>query len=121
MVIKSKYRGKLSQGAALFIVDLLFFGAVDPDKAPSFIFMVAFLLVSLTLYWLASSLYQLAVWYGLPLKHRKRAVVTSTGVVMSIVALQSTGQLSVRDIVLVLPFVVVGYFYLSYQQRAYQS
>lgn len=117
MAQKKLYRGRAAQGAALLIANVLFFGMTDPSRAPSFLFGVAFLLLSVSIYWGASNLYRLASWYGLPLKHRKRAVLASTGVIMALTALQSTGQLGPRDVILLLPFVAVGYFYISYQYR----
>ena len=121
-MLKNKfYLSKLSQGAVLLIADSLFFGVTDPKKAPSVLFIFAFVLAGLTFYWVANLIYKAAMAYGVPLKHQKRAVIYTTSCLMGVIALQSLGQLSPRDIAIILPFAAMAYFYISYQQRHLQT
>ena len=121
-LVKNKlYLSKISQGLALLIIDSVFFGATDPAQAPSGFFIIAFILAGFSFYWVANLLYQSAMSYGAPLRHRKRAVIYTTICLMIVVALQTVGQLSSRDIVLILPFALMAYLYISYQQQHYQN
>lgn len=104
----------VSRLLALIMVDALFFGLSDPDKTPSFLLIVGFILFVATFYYLASCLASLAGLYGLKLKHKKPLTIYLTVIVGILVALQSVGELGARDIWVLLPLAILGYFYSSY-------
>jgi hypothetical protein len=106
-----------SLGAALVLGDAIFFGFTDPTRAPSTFFIIAFLLFAATLYVMVQGVCALLGWYGYPVKHRHRAGMVTAGGLSSLFALQSIGQLSTRDIAVLLPLVVLAYFYISYNRR----
>ena len=105
--------------ATLLGVDLLFFGLTNPANAPSFALIVGFILFALTLYLVVQGLFKLGVWYGFAFSERQRRFARIvTGVIAGAVALQSMGQLSGRDLLVVLPFALIIYMYLSYGKQA---
>lgn len=117
MSVERLLQRRTHQIAAIGIADGLFFGVIDPEKAVSSLFIVAFLLLAISLYVIVLGIFDIGTRYGLRVKHRKRVSLTLTGVCASLLALKSIGQLSVHDLAVLLPLVVLGYFYLSYNRR----
>lgn len=115
----SSHTGRI---AALLIVDALFFGMTDPADVPSFALIIGFLLFSATLYLFVQSLFRMGKWYGFSFgKHQQRMAKILTGVIAAIVALQSMGQLGGRDILVLIPFMLVAYLYTSYGKSSAQA
>lgn len=105
----------------LLILDSLFFGLTDPAEVPSFALIVGFFLFAATLYQLIKGLFKLGSWYGLSFAaHQRRFAKILTGVIAGLVALQSIGQLSQRDILVLIPLAMLAYMYMTYG-RAYQE
>ncbi len=101
---------------ALIVVDALFFGLFSPD-ADSFIVIPAFLLVIVTIYMTIDLV--LRGWMRLlPLKKTVRQWITFifTGGLSLIIALQSIGQLTTRDVITIVPLIALLYFYLAYNR-----
>lgn len=104
----------------LLVADSLLFGATDPNETPSFMLMVGFLLLSVTVYYMLDGLLSLTGLYGLPVRHRKRVLRTMTLLVSGLLALQSIGQLSARDILILAPLTSLMYFYVAYSKSSRQ-
>jgi hypothetical protein len=103
--------------AALAAADLVVFGATDPHNAPSMVLFAGFLLLATSFYVLLLSALKLFAWYGVsPGRHRKRFIRLSAGVFSGLVALQSIGELSSRDVLVLLPLAIIAYIYVSYGQ-----
>lgn len=101
--------------AGLLTIDALLFGLTDPRQVPSLMLIVAFLLLVVTVYQLMLTLLLAADWYGLPGKaHRRRQARILTGVTGGLIALQSIGELGMRDILVVVPLALLAYLYISY-------
>lgn len=97
----------------------LFFGLTDPKSISSPMLFVGFILLCLSVY----SVAQLGVWAfaraGLKAGRRqRRAVVGMSAIVMMVLALQSIGQLTFRDVAVIAIFAVLGYLYVTYPQPA---
>lgn len=107
--------------AGLLVADTMVFGGSDPQKVPSVMLIVAFLLLTATLYYLIRSLIKAVRWYGLKTRHPGRLTAVITVVAAIIMALQSIGELTARDILVLLPFVVIGYLYASYGNKRQNS
>lgn len=108
--------------AGLLAVDALFFGLTDPMKTTPAVLAMGFALAASTLFVLLSMLVQLARWYGLSLTGRERKIArTGTIIISVLLALQSVGQLSQRDILVFLPLMAVAYLYFSYGRANAQS
>lgn len=104
--------------SGLLAADMLLFGTTDPRSTLSFMLIVGFLLLSATIYYLLDGVLAFLRLYGLAPANRKRVLRTATMVVCGILALQSMGQLSLRDLMIAAPLVLLGYFYLAYSKGA---
>ena len=120
MGYKKLLHRRVYQMAGLILADFLFFGLTDPARAPSALFIVAFILVTLSLYHLFRGIISIAKWYGVTSKHSKRAATVGAAGLGSLLALQSIGQLTVRDLAVMVPLVALGYFYFAYNKHATQ-
>jgi hypothetical protein len=110
----------LTKPICLLVADILLFGATDPRSTPSFILIVGFLLLSATIYYLLDGILAFLRLYGLAPRNRKRVLRTGTMVVCGILALQSMGQLSLRDLLILAPLTFLAYFYLAYSRDSRQ-
>lgn len=98
--------------------DGLFFGLTDPAKVASLWLVAGYLLAVVNLYWFFRVLVAVAGVYMKPIQRQQRhltGVLTVTAAIL--LGMQSMGQLSVKDMAVLLPLVVLGYFYLRYGQR----
>lgn len=77
--------------------------------------VAGFLLLAVSLYAVLLGVLKIGSWYGLSsVKHRRRLARTTAGVLSGIIALQSIGELSSRDILVLLPLALIAYLYMSY-------
>lgn len=102
------------QALALVIVDIVFFSNTDASKVAPFMLIVGFILLVITCYILLYALLSVVRLYGLPIRHKQRFTLYLSGVVGLIMALQSIGELTYRDILVLLPLAVIGYIYTIY-------
>lgn len=109
----------------LLIIDSLFFTLTNPSNVASVLLMVGFILLALTMFIGITKLLALSGLYGLPLgPHKYRLALFGTAVLGGLVALQSIGELTIRDLIVVLPLALILYVYLSYthsRESALQS
>jgi len=113
--MKKHHKRKLLRLAVLFVADALFFSLVNPQKVYAVVIIVGFVLLGLTIYALLDFLLALAeriVPFSLHTK--KRIALAATLVISLLIAMQSIGQLTVKDILAVIPLVIVLSFYFSY-------
>lgn len=101
----------------LIIIDGLFFGLTNPNNIASVLLIVGFALVSLTLYWLLYNLQKVASLYVPWVTSQKYLSLSAALVVALLLALQSVGQLTPRDALLVTIASTILYAYLSYSQK----
>lgn len=102
----------------LIIIDIAFFGLTNPKNVAPILLMVGFGLVMLTIYWLFLNMQKLIAIYIPWLKAQKYfslSLALSCGAVM---ALQSIGQLTARDSLLIFLAVLVVYAYTSYGRKS---
>lgn len=97
-------------------LDGLFFGLINAAEAPAIMMIIGFALLSISLYYLIYGLVGLSSLYGLSLRKRPLARYL-TIIASSLLALQSIGQLSARDIQVLLPLVLLGYGYAAYARN----
>lgn len=102
-------------GLVLVIADSLFFTMTNPNKVASSVLIIGFTLVALTIYGFLRLGLAAATFYGLPLKNRGRRIALLIGISMAIaVALQSLGELTLRDVVVLILLTGIVYIYTSY-------
>lgn len=104
--------------AALIAADCLVFTLVNPRTASAMWLIVGFALLGCTFFGLASLLASSLKGYG-EQTHRagKRFLRYGAVIVLAILGLQSIGQLTVKDVVALLPFVVIAYLYFGYGKK----
>lgn len=113
---------RIWHAAGLLVVDCLVFGLINPHTTPSFMLAAGFLLLAANIYYLLLNCLRLGKWYGLGSGvHQRRFARTVAGVLSGLIALQSIGELGMRDIVLALPLVLIAYIYMSYGKSAGQA
>lgn len=101
--------------AALIAADLAVFGVANPESAPSQVLFVGFLLLVANFYVLTLGMLKLVAWYGVaPGRRRQRFIWLMTAVFSGLAALQSIGELSPRDVLVLFPLAGLLYLYLSY-------
>lgn len=114
-LMKKHTKQKLLRLAMLFVADALFFSLVNPNKVYAVVIIVGFALLALTIYAPIDFLLALAeriVPFSL---HTKKRIALATTLVLSLlIAMQSIGQLTIKDVLAVIPLVIVLSFYFSY-------
>lgn len=100
---------------AILAFDLVFFSFTDPAKLNSIFLIFGFLLMALTAYLLISKLCAIGRVYGLQFDRKSHQIALfGTGIIVTLMALQSIGELTLRDLLVALPLGVITYMYLSY-------
>jgi len=104
--------------AALIAADCLVFTLVDPKNASAPWLIAGYILLGLTLFGLASLLASSLRAYG-DRTHSagKRFLRYGAAILVAVVGLQSIGQLTVKDVGALLPFVIIAYFYFGYGKK----
>ena len=102
------------QTLGVLIIDAVFFSYTDAGKVAPFMLIVGFLLLLLTSYVLFYGVLSFARLYGLPVRHKQRLAIYLSGTAGLVIALQSIGELSPRDILVLLPLVTISYIYGAY-------
>lgn len=98
----------------LLLVGGLLFGGTNASSVPAIIVGAGFILLSILFYYLAYGVIRLVELHGLPIKRKRRLATSLMGIFSSLVALQSIGELSPRDVLVLLPLVIVAYLYSFY-------
>jgi hypothetical protein len=119
--VKQHTKRKLTKLAALFVVDILFFSLVNPIQSHAVVIFVGYLLLVITLYVLIDFLLAVSERIIPFSPHTKRRMaLASTLVLALLIAMQSIGQLTVKDVLAVIPLVIVLSVYFSYMLKKQQ-
>ncbi len=106
---------QLISGFCLLVLDAIFFNLTNPSKVPSALLIIGFGLAALTTYYIVRFLLAILTIYGLPLRDHGRRPAIFIGVVAAImIALQSLGELTLRDVVVLILLSIITYLYMSY-------
>ena len=98
----------------LLALDGLLFSLTNAGSAPAYALIVGFVLLIATLHYLLYGLLAFARLYGLSFKRKRYLAGYSTILAGFLLALQSIGELNSRDVVVLLPLVIIGYTYSLY-------
>jgi len=109
-----RHRRLLARLSLLLAADAVVFGGTDAHRVSAVVTIIGFGLLIATVYYLVYGILAIVRLYGVVIKHKQRLAGSLTGLAAFIVALQSVGELNVKDVLLVLPLVVVGYVYTAY-------
>lgn len=116
--MKSHLRRIFWQALALLGLDATLFFTTDVRKVPSFVVIIGFGLLCLTLYWGIRVFLKLGRLYGITIKRQRSLALYLTAILGGLVALQSVGQLNNRDFLVLLPLSIIGYSYGAYLKSA---
>lgn len=97
-------------GALCFMAVLALFSTTDPNKVPSFVLPVPFVLLFISL--LAAIMWTLQK-YGMGMSRSVRVGALCAGIPIVILVLQSIGQLTVKDVLTIAVLFAVSYFYIA--------
>jgi hypothetical protein len=102
----------------LFVVDVTFFSLINPVKAYAVVIIIGYVLLVMTLYVLIDFLLALGERI-IPFSHStKRRIAQATTLVLGLlIAMQSIGQLTPKDVLAVIPLIIVLSLYFSYMFR----
>jgi hypothetical protein len=101
--------------AALIVADCLVFTVVDPRKATAPWLIVGYILLGITFFSLAGLFANSLKGYGERVqKYGRRFLRYGAAILVALIGLQSIGQLTVKDVVTLLPLAVLAYWYLGY-------
>jgi hypothetical protein len=114
-MIKHPIRLNIGLIIVLLIADYEFFSLTNPNNVPSFVLVLGFLLLLMTLYLVVRVVVTLLCFYvGALRRTRRRLTGFTTGLLGVLLALQSIGQLTTRDAVVIVPIAIVLYVYFTY-------
>lgn len=104
--------------AALIAADCLVFSLVNPRTASAMWLIAGFVLLGFTFFGLAGLLAGSLKGYG-EQTHRagKRFLRYGAAITLALVGLQSVGQLTVKDVAALIPFVIIAYLYFGYGKK----
>ncbi|MEO6513169.1 MAG: hypothetical protein ABIR37_00625 [Candidatus Saccharimonadales bacterium] len=110
LAILHKYRRYVLLG----VIDSAFFGLLSPNTS-AFVIIPAFILIIVTIFAILTLIVTyIGKMFVVKPKNQKRIVIMLTATLGIIIALQSIGQLTVRDVVTIVPLILVLYLYMSY-------
>ena len=89
---------------------LLLLLTTDPQKLPSMVLVVPFVLLYIAV---ASVLSFLLGLFGVSTRARLRFGLLAAAIPLLLLVLQSLGQLTLRDVLVILALFIVAYFYIS--------
>lgn len=104
---------KLWQLTCLLAIDSLFFTLTNPNTVTSAVLAVGFILMVVTIYVVVRLLLVLPRFYGLDVISKAPGLAGFITVILAVVlALDSTGQLSSKDMAVIVPLTAISYVYL---------
>jgi hypothetical protein len=114
MRIKILKKRLVWQSALLLVMDGLFFGLTDPSKVNSLFLIAGFILLGLSLYLLVQIVLSFLEKLGFKINNRRKIAVFVVILSCLLLALQSIGQLSARDVLIIIPLAILLYIYAAY-------
>ena len=102
------------QAIFILILDGLFFGLTDPNKINSIFLIVGFVLFAVSLYVLTQIILDFMIKLGFKMKNRRKIAVFIAVLACLLLALQSIGQLTDRDVLIIVPLAALLYIYATY-------
>ena len=99
---------------AVIALDALFFGITDPNKVNSLWLIAGFIILGLSLYVVIKIVLVFLVKLGFKIKNKRKLAIFIAGLICFLLALQSIGQLSFRDVLIIIPITVLLYVYLAF-------
>ncbi len=106
---------KLGAVLLLLVADIVYFGLVNPANSNSLVVFIGCILIIFTIYILIYGLIKLlAVFFPISRSTQRRLTIFITLLLAFLLLMQSIGQLSLKDILAMVPLMIVLYLYLTY-------
>jgi inner membrane protein involved in colicin E2 resistance len=103
-----------SPAVALLVADGLFFGLINPHNVAAIWLMVGYLLLAVTILSAVHGLAKLLKWYGDETQRIGRSALHyGAAAILLVIALQSTGQLTLRDVIALVPLTALAFWYFG--------
>jgi hypothetical protein len=104
--------------SVLLLTNIVYFGWLNPQTSPSLLLFLSFgvLFLDFAVCWFAFAK-GMGLLLARPLRRVRRPVLLAAAICTLLVALQSIGQLTVRDIVALLALTGLFWLYVSYYRR----
>ena len=118
IITKTLGRRHVRQFIILLVADVLVFSTTNAKTVASPLLIVGFVLLMATFYQLMYGLLAALELYGLHWRKPQRLALYFTAFAGVLVALQSIGELSLRDVLVLLPLAALGYFYSSFGKQS---
>lgn len=96
------------------VADIIFFSSINASNIAPFLLIIGFVLLLITTYLVVYALLTIARLYGFPVRYKQRLALYLSGVLGLVIALQSIGELSSRDVLVLVPLATLGYMYAVY-------
>jgi hypothetical protein len=106
---------------SITVVDIVFFSNISAQNANTAEIILGFSLFLVSNYAICRILVRTLSIYGLPIKNVKRLSVYLSVFVGLIIALQSIGELTIKDAIILLPLSYLSYTYYSFLKRSSQQ
>jgi predicted membrane protein len=114
LILKILAKGLFQKLIALLALDCLLYFSTNARNVASLILIVGFVLLLATSYYIFYGLIAISQLYGFKVHHQNRLALSLTGVFGALIALQSVGELSPHDVIVLLPLGLIAYLYSSY-------
>jgi hypothetical protein len=114
IVLKALGQEYIQKLVTLLIIDIIFYTSSDAQNVSSLILMIGFILVLISTYYICRAILGTIALYGIKFKRPTYLSFYASIVLGSLLALQSVGELSPHDIVVLLPIGILAYLYSSY-------
>jgi hypothetical protein len=98
----------------LLALDIIFFTFTNTNTDPSYVIIIGFVLIFISAYLFFYYGLSFLKLYGLPIRRKRRLATYLTVLVGALVALQSIGELTPKDVLVLVPIALIGYLYTGY-------
>ncbi|HUA13503.1 MAG TPA: hypothetical protein VL989_03315 [Candidatus Sulfotelmatobacter sp.] len=102
---------------ALIIADFIFFSNTSAYQSSPQVIIVGFSLLIISVYAFIYGVFKLLGLYGIKIKESHKLSIAATVFTSAVIALQSIGELTLKDVLVLAPLTVIGYFYASYNKK----
>jgi len=102
----------------LVLIDLIYFSDTSATDSKPLIIFTGFILIGLTFYAFINGIMKFLSLYGIKIRQISRFSAFISIFLIIILALQSIGELSIKDVLVLLPITLITYVYSSYFKKA---
>lgn len=103
---------------AIILIDTIFYSFTNPETGSTLLLILGFLVIALTVYIFLNAILRFVTSYGISnRRYSHRISLFSSGVLIGMMALQSIGELTMKDILIFIPLSSILYMYITYGHK----